>query len=184
MRKLFPESSWLVDCCYPVMQSALLTETTHKMIHAKAEPKPKFFNEHKPLTIPNWKSSLFQKTNRNQIQLQKTMQKRGTLAKSRQNLPNLTNSDTLFSRRKVELQHSSYSTTRISSSVSTLNAWPWLWATPFRNSSSRHRRRSIACMMSCWRCSVLNVAFNEMSVIQTCWEIHGYVDFSPNSPTS
>jgi len=64
------------------------------------------------------------------------------------NLPNLTNSDTLFSRRSVELQHSSYSTIRISSRVSTLNAWPSLLATPFKNNSSRQRRRSNACIVT------------------------------------
>lgn len=45
-------------------------------------------------------------------------------------LPKSTNSEMFFSRRSVELQHSSYRTMRTSSRVSTLRAWPLLFCTP------------------------------------------------------
>lgn len=42
------------------------------------------------------------------------------------NIPNSIKSETVFSRRKEELQHSSYKTSKISISVSIENVWPIL----------------------------------------------------------
>nr|CAD7197885.1 unnamed protein product [Timema douglasi] len=48
---------------------------------------------------------------------------------------------TVFSRRREELQHSSCSTSRISRSVSTLKHCPWPWMGPPKNKASNCRKR-------------------------------------------
>nr|CAD7589043.1 unnamed protein product [Timema genevievae] len=50
-------------------------------------------------------------------------------------------SETVFSRRREELQHSSCSTSRISRSVSTLKHCPWPWMGPPKNRASNCRKR-------------------------------------------